>query len=391
MTARMKRRLVLWLAPLSAAILVLIASTHGGCSRVTRKFLPAAAFDAVETRLILLGDAGAPALPSDAVLAAARKEAARDPERTTLVFLGDNVYPRGLVPESDPLRKEMERRLDAQLEVATGSGAMAYFAPGNHDWDAWGPGGWDAIRRQGDYIEARAPGRAELLPDEGCPGPVVRDIGPRLRLVLLDTQWWLHPHRKPRHPDSSCPTDSETEILDALGGAISSAGGRFVVVAGHHPLATGGLHGGYFGWSDHVFPLRARKSWLWIPLPGLGSLYPWARRRGVSDQDMSGALNRKMREALEGVFSRTPPLAYAAGHDHNLQVISGKDVKYLLVSGAGYYGHVSRAAWTRETLFAQEASGFMVLEIGLDGRPRLGVVTVDAAGKTHEPWSATLQ
>jgi hypothetical protein len=106
---------------------------------------------------------------------------------------------------------------------------------------------------------------------------------------------------------------------------------------------------------------------------------------------MSGALNRKMREALEGVFSRTPPLAYAAGHDHNLQVISGKDVKYLLVSGAGYYGHVSRAAWTRETLFAQEASGFMVLEIGLDGRPRLGVVTVDAAGKTHEPWSATLQ
>jgi hypothetical protein len=230
-----------------------------------------------------------------------------------------------------------------------------------------------------------------MLPDEGCPGPVVRDLGQRLRLILIDTQWWLHPYEKPRHPDSPCPTDSETEVLDALGGAIASAGERYVVVAAHHPLATGGLHGGYFGWSDHVFPLRARKSWLWIPLPGLGSLYPWARRRGVSDQDMAGALNRKMREALEGVFSRTPPFAYAAGHDHNLQVISGKDVRYLIVSGAGYYGHVSRAAWTKETLFAQEASGYMVLEIGLDGRPRLGVVTVDAEGKTHEPWAATLK
>jgi hypothetical protein len=220
---------------------------------------------------------------------------------------------------------------------------------------------------------------------------VVRDVGPRLRLVLLDTQWWLHAFSKPKHPDSPCPADSETEVLEQLEQAIATADNRYVVVAAHHPLATGGLHGGYFGWRDHVFPLRARKSWLWIPLPGLGSIYPMARRGGVSDQDMSGKLNRRMREALEGVFSRRAPLIYAAGHDHNLQVMSGKDVRYILVSGAGYYGHVSRTAWTRNTLFAREASGWMTLEVGPHGLPRLGVTVVDAAGKTSEAYSAHLE
>ncbi|HET8647113.1 MAG TPA: metallophosphoesterase [Vicinamibacteria bacterium] len=391
MTRRVKR-LALWLAPAAVLVIALVASTSGGCSGVIpRRLDPVAAFDRVETRLLILGDAGAPMQPKDPVLEAAREEAARHAEQTVVLFLGDNVYPRGLVEEKDPFRKEMERRLDAQIDVSRKSGARAIFTPGNHDWNAWSRGGWEAIRRQGEYIQEKGEGLAELLPDEGCPGPVVRDLGGRLRLVLLDTQWWLHQFEKPRHPDSQCGADSETEVLDALEDAIAEADGRFVVVAAHHPLASGGAHGGYFGWRDHIFPLRARKSWLWVPLPGLGSIYPLARRRGVSDQDMGGPLNRKMREAFEGVFSRHPPFMYAAGHDHNLQVMAGQDVRYLLVSGAGYYGHLSRTVWTRNTLFAQAASGYMTLEVDPDGRPRLGVVTVDATGKAREAWSAHLE
>lgn len=390
-TRRAKQRIALVVLPLTAAVVALALSTSGGCAHVMpHKFNPVAAFARVETRVIIIGDAGAPAVPKDPVLEAARKEAARDPERTTLLFLGDNVYPRGLVVEGDPYRAEMERRLDAQVAVARDSGAHAVFVPGNHDWDAWGPGGWSAIKRQGAFIAAKGAGRAEMEPGQGCPGPAVRDIGDRLRVILLDTQWWLHAYDRPRQ-GSSCPADTDTEVLDALSAAIATASGRFVMVAAHHPLATGGPHGGYFGWRDHIFPLRQSRSWLWIPLPGVGSIYPWARRSGVSDQDVGGVRNRKMREAFEGVFSKTPPLLYAAGHDHNLQVIAGKDAKYLLVSGAGYYGHLSRAVWTKETLFAREASGYMTLEIEAEGPPRLGVTVVDAAGKAQEAWSAALQ
>ena len=230
-----------------------------------------------------------------------------------------------------------------------------------------------------------------LLPAEGCPGPVVRDVGTRLRIIALDTQWWLHPYAKPVHPKSDCAHDSEEEVVDALRAAIEGAGERRVVVAAHHPLATWGIHGGNFGWRDHIFPRRAKRSWLWIPLPGIGSAYPLARRRGVSDQDLSGALNVRMREAIAGAFSKAGPLVYAAGHEHNLQVIKGKGAEYLLVSGTGFYGHTSRVAHGEDTLYAARASGFMRLDVSPTGEVRLAVVAADAAGNAGEQFSKMLK
>jgi hypothetical protein len=219
----------------------------------------------------------------------------------------------------------------------------------------------------------------------------VRDVDTRLRIVALDTQWWLHAYAKPLHPTSSCPEDSEAEVVDALRLAIEGAGDRRVVVVGHHPLASGGTHGGNFGWRDHIFPLRAKRSWLWIPLPGIGSAYPLARRRGVSDQDLSGALNIRMREAIGGVFAKAAPLVYAAGHEHNLQVFKQKGAEYLLVSGTGFYGHTSRVKADENTLYAARASGFMRLDLSPTGEVRLAVVVADAAGNARETYSKMLE
>ena len=361
-----------------------------GCATPAPAADPAGPLPAVETRLYLIGDAGAPA-PGDPVFKALAGQIAGDPERSVVVFLGDNIYPAGLPPEGAPGRKEAARRLDAQIDLVRESGASGVFIPGNHDWGAWGAAGWETVKRQGRRIAARGGTGLALLPAGGCPGPVVRDVDTRLRLVALDTQWWLHAYAKPLHPNSSCPEDSEAEVVDALRVAIEGAGDRRVVVVGHHPLATGGIHGGNFGWRDHIFPLRAKRSWLWIPLPGIGSAYPLARRRGVSDQDLSGALNIRMREAIAGVFAQAAPLVYAAGHEHNLQVIKGKGAEYLLVSGTGFYGHASRTAFTEGTLFARVASGFMRLDVSPTGEVRLAVVVADALGNAQEAFSKMLK
>jgi hypothetical protein len=332
----------------------------------------------VESSVFLIGDAGVPAA-SDPVLTELTKQAARDPARSLIAFLGDNIYPRGMPAPRAPGRQDAERRLRAQIEAARASGAPAIFVPGNHDWADRGSG-WEGIRRQGAFVAEHGGGRITMEPPGGCPGPVVRDLGERLRVVAVDTEWWLYRGAKPVDPTSSCPADSEQEVLEALGNAIRSAGDRRVVVVAHHPLASGGTHGGNFTWSDHLFPLRARHPWLWIPLPGVGSGYPMARQRGVSNQDMSGTLNRKMREALAGVFTKHPPLVYAAGHEHNLQVLKGKDTPYLLVSGAGAFGHLTRVHDTRATLFARTASGFMRIDVDKDGEARLAVVVVPGRG-----------
>lgn len=337
-------------------------------------------------RLFLIGDAGAPDPGGEPVLAALTRQLRADSTPGVVVFLGDNVYPRGLpVPEA-PDRPEAERRLAAQVEVVVGAGATGYFVPGNHDWDRFGRDGWEAIRRQEAFIDSAGAGSASLLPGDGCPGPTTVDHGP-LRLVLVDTQWWLHGGPKPTDPDSGCGADSEPEIVDSLRTALSASADRLVVVAAHHPLSSGGVHGGHFGWRDHLFPLRPVASWLWLPLPVLGSLYPAARQHGVSSQDIGSPAYRRMIAAFGRAFADAPPALYAAGHEHNLQVIANGLARLELVSGTGIYGHTNRVVSIRGTRFAKQASGFARLDVPHSGRARLAVIEVDGGGDSREAFS----
>jgi hypothetical protein len=340
--------------------------------------------------LLLIGDAGDPAPGGEPVLAALAREIAHDPTRTAVVFLGDNLYETGLAAPGFSGRAEEERRLDTQVDMARASGARTFFVPGNHDWAGESADGWNSIRRQGERIDARGEGRVEMEPKGGCPGPVVEDVGPSLRLVLLDTQWWLHSFDKPVDPTSSCPQDSEAEVLAALNEALQTAGARHVVVAAHHPLATGGPHGGYFTFKQHVFPLTDARKGFWLPLPLIGSLYPLARKAGATSQDIASAVNARMRESLESVFREHPPLVYASGHEHALQVIKGNSARNLLVSGAGIYDHESAVRRIAGTRYVSGKAGFMKLQVASDGRVRLGVFEVDKRGGAVERYAEWL-
>jgi 3',5'-cyclic AMP phosphodiesterase CpdA len=229
----------------AAALLAACAGAAPGAATSS-----AARADTLETVLYLIGDAGAPNPGGDAVLRALHDD--------LIVFLGDNAYPRGLPPAGSPDRAEAERRLLAQVEVGADTSTPTIFIPGNHDWDASGTDGWNAVRRQEEFVERSGVGRVRFDPDGGCPGPVALDVGNSLRLVLIDTEWWLRPTGKPMDPSSACRMDSEAEILEGLGRTIADAGERAVVVTGHHPLATGGAHGGYFRLREHAIGRAGR-------------------------------------------------------------------------------------------------------------------------------------
>lgn len=344
---------------------------------------PAAGLE-VDLRLFLIGDAGKPAPDGEPVLRALGQELARDPTRSVVVFLGDNIYPNGLPAADARSRPEMERRLDQQIDTVRSRGARGVFVPGNHDWEKGQSGGWEAVKRQGAHVVARGAPLVDFLPRGGCPGPVVVDFDPHLRLVVLDTQWWLHNGPKPLDPVSDCGADSESEVVAALQRALGGAGDRQVVMAAHHPLETGGPHGGRFSFREHVFPLTDLNKRLWIPLPFVGSIYPLSRKRGASPQDLASDRNRHMREALEGVFRERPPLVYAAGHEHALQVIEGRSARHLLVSGAGIFGHTRAVSSIEGTRLVSGEAGFMRLDFDRAGGVRLVVLGVDAGGRRTE-------
>lgn len=152
---------------------------------------------------------------------------------------------------------------------------------------------------------------------------------------------------------------------------------RHVVVLAHHPLRSRGPHGGYFSARDYLFPLTNLWAPLYVPVT---LLYPLVRSSGTSSQDLANPRYTRMRERVAAVFSEFPkdPLVYAAGLEHNLQVLRGDGygVGYILVSGAGSkLTDVGKG----DALFTagrqQREQGFMRLEFLRDGRVLLSVIT----------------
>src|SRR6185503_19260490 len=100
-------------------------------------------------------------------------------------------------------------------------------------------------------------------------------------------------------------------------------------------------------------------------------------------QDFSGPGNAHFRTALTDAMARAadrhaPALAYAAGHDHSLQVFrSAEGPRWTLVSGLGSRRKASGVRHDGRTLFAHSdrgAPGFMELDFLTNGDVRLGVV-----------------
>jgi len=82
----------------------------------------------IRFRVLLVGDAGDTEV-SAATLACLTEWASQIPDKTCIVFLGDNIYPVGMPAQDDPQRWEAEQRLRAQLAVVQKSDARAIFIP----------------------------------------------------------------------------------------------------------------------------------------------------------------------------------------------------------------------------------------------------------------------
>jgi hypothetical protein len=347
--------------------------------------------DTIAETLFLIGDAGNPAKGGEPVLIALRSQVEHAGGRATVAFLGDNLYPDGLPAPGDPGLAEMLRRLDDQVDAVRDTGARVVFIPGNHDWAKGGPDGLLAVRRQERRVEERGGTSVSYLPNDGCPGPEVVDVSLRLRLVALDTQWWLHSHDRPEGPASSCPAGSEDQVVAALRAALEGKGPRDVVVLAHHPLLSGGPHGGKFSFRQHLFPLTELKKNLWVPLPIIGSIYPKARTSGVSPQDQPSAEYRHMRDALVAATTGRRPLAWASGHEHVLQVIESPEWGRVLVSGSGIYGHQTSVQDIPGSLYRAPRPGYMRIDFLKDGRRRLGVIEVSKDGAYREAFARILE
>lgn len=373
-------------------IIQAVQLTSAGCSHTKPYYHPdipeigkrdSETGDVLHYRLLLLGDGGKPN-PGEPVLETLGEWAKKDAAKTIIVFLGDNMYPEGM---TERRKHEAAERLAPQLSVVKTAGVHGLFIPGNHDWASGKAEGYSALLAQEQFINDALSGELNFLPSGGSPGPVALELpkaNPAVRLIVLDTQWWLHPHEKPE----KSPERIIEELLTLLNTELP------VIVVGHHPLETYGPHGGFFDWKSHLFPARDVKEWLWVPVPIFGAAYPyWRKYWYKSDQDISGARNKNMVAQLNRAFSTRKStnqdlslLIYASGHEHSLQVLKNDIPDYLLVSGAAASQKVTEVTSGENTLFAHQHTGFMAIDFFTDGKVLLRVVEPEGKDVVFHQW-----
>jgi hypothetical protein len=308
----------------------------------------------LEHRVLLIGDAGY-YLEDDPTLAALGDWASAA-EQATAIFLGDNIYNEGL---TDDDRARGEQILGQQLAATD---TRKIVIPGNHDWGLL-PRDYNArsIANQQSFVDDWPAGGAEFIPKDGCMGPAARilqpgsEARPALVLIALDPTPWILPRIR-----EACPTATSDEAhLAALDDLLGRHADDHVLVVSHYPMLTGGPHGGlsYGFFTDMIVtPL----GWM---MGGLLNTY----EPGYADWI----------ERTQAVFRRHPPVLYAAGHDHNLQLLESGDVAGLyVVSGAGARERVTTVTHLPETIFAHAAEGFVAVDFGHTDTAEVVVVRV---------------
>jgi hypothetical protein len=78
-----------------------------------------------------------------------------------------------------------------------------------------------------------------------------------VRVVMLDTEWWLHKTGpKPEGTAQGC-ADSGA-VFDSVRALLARRRRKAYPRRGSPPARRGGEHGGYFGWKDYFFPVAPR-------------------------------------------------------------------------------------------------------------------------------------
>jgi hypothetical protein len=276
-----------------------------------------------------------------------------------VIGLGDVVYPYGMAaPDTKGYDADTAVAL-SQLRLVAGAnarshGARAYFVAGNHDWKSdRDQEGLEQLKHLEALIEAvreRDGIRVHLVPAAGTGGPHV-DWGRFFRILLLDTAWWI----------LQASDTAQTSLLTRVGEAVSTRGEREIMIASHHPFISGGPHGGHIS-------MRS----------AMGMKYPLSKS-GAMLEDITSLPYRRLADGLRNIFARyEPPMIFAGGHEHSLQVIGGvepTDPTLNLVSGSA--SKLSDVGSERGMRFARSAPGYMRVIVEKNGGVTVFVESAD--------------
>lgn len=305
---------------------------------------------AIAHSFYLIGDAGnSPLGTSSKGLQAFKVALSKASKQSTALFLGDNIYPKGLPKKEDEGRDFAEHQLNIQTEAVKDFEGKTVFIPGNHDWYSDGLKG---LKRQEKYVEDIL-GKNTFLPENGCPIEKV-NISDDIVMIVVDSEWYLTGWDKHPTINDDCEIKTRTKFFDEFEGEIKKARGKTTIVAMHHPIFTNGPHGGQYSFGSHM-----------KPIPVLGTLKNVIRKTGgVTIVDIQNKAYNEFKKRIVTLSQENDKVIFVSGHDHNLQYIVQDNLPQI-ISGSGSKETATRNGGKGQ--FSYGIQGYARLDVFKDG------------------------
>ncbi|MFT4536521.1 MAG: hypothetical protein ACI9P5_003897 [Saprospiraceae bacterium] len=279
----------------------------------------------------------------------------RKPTPYSIIVNGDFV---GATGWSSPPKPEEQGRVDRLISLASAKGGSIIFVPGDKEWDNGHRKGWKKIKALERYIESKLGKAKAFFPQKGCLGPEVVDVSNHVRVVAINSQWFMQQHR-PEEEDAICSFATDMELWDELGSILTDSENKNVIVAIHHPLLSYGQYAGYKLGAMHLAP------------PIIGTFMAAHRRHVGGDRGLNNTALKSFSNSLLTLSKEHQGVIFTSGHEYDLQVLY-QDGNYHINSGA--LSKSRPVAKKAETIFSKNSRGIAKLNFLRDGEVNVDIL-----------------
>ena len=260
----------------------------------------------------------------------------------TILVNGDFVNPKN---STSKLNDEEKTRLDRLIGLVKVRGKIM-FVPGDVEWNHGIHKGWKKVLAIEKYLEKKVGKGKAIFPQGACLGPETVDVGKNLRIITINSQWFVQQDNRPEEEDAACDLLNEVEFWDELDDALGDADNRNIVVAMHHPALSYGRYAGYKQGKQHFSP------------PIIGSFLAAYHQNIGNSKDLNNAKLKNFRNQVLKEAKKNRGLLFVTGHEYDLQILEKSD-NYHINSGA--FAKARNVGRGKKTIYRQNETGFAKL------------------------------
>jgi len=233
---------------------------------------------------------------------------------------------------------------------------------GDREWSESSRDGWQRVRHIEKLLRGQTHQRLHVFIDKGCPGPETISLTPYLDAVVINSQWFNHPYKKPAPATDMCPVADTDVFMEEVQNVLDETDNKNLLLLTHYPLESLGNYGGRFPLSAYIFP------------PLAGNVRVAYHQNIGTDKDITNKHFNDFRLRMLGMLADYSSLVVASGHEQNNTVMkAGRN--FFINSGAPQQG--SFAAQTKQARLSTSQPGFIEVTYTESGEVSYRLISPD--------------